>query len=326
MKAIVITGAGGPDVLAVRDVPTPEPARGEVRVRVRATAVNRADILQRMGLYPAPTDAPQDIPGLEFAGEVDAIGPGVTRWQLGDRVCGLAGGGTYAEFLVAHERALAPIPERASWREAAAIPEAFVTAYDALVLQAHLCAGDTTLIHAAGSGVGTAAIQIARAIGATSVGTSRTPAKLERARDLGLDAGIVPDAGAFADAVREATGGAGPRAVLELVGGAYVAEDVRCVQPGGCIVVVGLMAGARVDLDLGALLRKRVIVRGTVLRSRPVEEKLAAAEALRRHIVPLWARARVRAVIDRTFALDEAPAAHAYVQSNAGFGKVVLDL
>src|SRR5262245_46362538 len=193
MQAVVIGRFGGPEVLELRQVPAPEPARGEARVRVRATAVNRADLLQRMGAYPAPPDAPPDIPGLEYAGEIDAIGEGVRESdaKVGDRVFGLCGGGSYAEHLVVHARALAKLHSGMSFTEAAAVPEAFITAWDAMVTQAGLAAGETVLVQAAGSGVGTAAIQLARALGARSVGTSRTEAKLESARPLGLDHVVV---------------------------------------------------------------------------------------------------------------------------------------
>ncbi|MGO9712221.1 MAG: NAD(P)H-quinone oxidoreductase, partial [Polyangiaceae bacterium] len=277
MRAIVIREPGGPEVLELRQVPTPIPQRGEARVRVRATAVNRADLLQRMGAYPAPLDSPRDIPGLELAGEVDAVGEGVASVRVGDRVFGLAGGGTYAEQVVVPARTLVRLPEGLSFAEGAAIPEAFVTAYDAMVTQAGLAAGETVLVHAVGSGVGTAAVQIARAIGAFSIGTARSAAKLDRARPMGLGEGIVVEGGKLADRVNAITGSRGVDVVVELVGGGYVAEDLACVAPRGRIVVVGLLAGARAELDLGLLLRKRVEIRGTVLRSRPLEEKIDAA-------------------------------------------------
>jgi putative PIG3 family NAD(P)H quinone oxidoreductase len=321
VKAIAITRPGGPEVLAVVDRPLPEPSRGEVRVRVRATAVNRADLLQRMGAYPAPADSPQDIPGLEIAGEVDALGPGVERLAVGDRVFGLLGGGGYAEAAVTHERALAKIPERLSFEEAAAVPEAFVTAHDAMVTQAGLTGGETLLVHAVGSGVGTAATQLGRALGAFVIGTARTPGKLERAKALGMDAGIAADGGSFA---AEVTRLGGARVVLELVGGKYVDEDLRAVQPRGTIVLVGLMAGTKAELDLGLVLRKRVTITGTVLRARPLEEKIAAMRAFETRVVPLLARGTCLPVIDKVLPLEHAAAAHAHVASNAGFGKVVL--
>jgi len=322
MHAIAITKPGGPEVLVLVEKPDPAPSRGEVRVRVRATAVNRADLLQRMGAYPAPSDAPPDIPGLEIAGEIDALGPGCERFALGDRVFGLVGGGGYATLVISHERALAKIPDGMSFEDAAAVPEAFVTAHDAIVTQAQLRSGEPLLVHAAGSGVGTAAVQLGRALGATVIGTARTADKLERARSLGLDHGVVVEsAGKFADAVCAVSDVA---VVLELVGGGYLAEDLRCVQTLGRIVLVGLLAGARAELDLGLVLRKRVRVLGTVLRSRPLEEKIFAMRAFEAQVVPLLARGVVKPVIDCVMPLADAARAHERMASNAGFGKIVL--
>jgi putative PIG3 family NAD(P)H quinone oxidoreductase len=326
MRAIVITRPGGPEVLELLDVPTPEPGPGQARVRIRATAVNRADLIQRMGSYPAPADAPQDIPGLEIAGEVDAIGSGVTDVKPGDRVFAVVGGGGYAEHVVVHARTLAPVPDGLSFEDAAAIPEAYLTAYDAMVLQGGLTAGESVLIHAAGSGVGTAAVQIARAIGARPIGTARSEDKLGKAKELGLAAGFVPEGNPpkFADRVRAATGGKGVDVVLELVGGAYVPESLDALAPKGRLVLVGLMAGARADVDLGAVLRKRLRVFGTVLRARPLEEKIAAAQVLARNLAPLVAEGKLRPIVDRVLPLAEAPAAHALMAKNETFGKIVL--
>ena len=324
MKAIVITQFGGPEVLELRDVPSPLPSRGEVRVRVRATAVNRADLLQRMGAYPAPAGAPKDIPGLEYAGEVDALGEDVTELAVGDRVFGLTSGGAYAEQVIVHAREAVRMPANLSFIDAAAIPEAFITAYDAMVTRGRLASGERVLISAVGSGVGTAAVQLVKALGATSVGTARTEDKLARAKALGLDEGIVPKGATFADAVRERTNGEGVDLVLELVGGAYVAEDLACVRAKGRVVLVGLMAGVRADIDLGMLLRKRVELSGTVLRARPLEEKIAAARSFERHVVPLFAAGKLASVVDRTLPLAQASRAHEVVASNETFGKVVL--
>jgi putative PIG3 family NAD(P)H quinone oxidoreductase len=325
VKAVVITRPGGPEVLELRDVPDPEPQRGEVAVRVRATAVNRADLLQRAGHYPAPPGSPADIPGLELAGEVAAVGEG-GGWNVGDRVFGLAGGGGYAERIVVHGRALAAIPDGMSFTDAAAVPEVFITAHDAMVTQAGLASGETVLVHAVGSGVGSAAVQLARAIGARVVGTARGTDKLDRARTLGAEIAIAVEDGRFAKRVLDATDGRGVDVVLELVGGGYLAEDVACAALRGRIVVVGLLAGARVELDLGALLRKRLSIAGTVLRSRPLEEKIAATQRFARHVVPLLAAGALRPVVDRVLPLDRAGEAHAYLASNQGFGKVVLEV
>jgi putative PIG3 family NAD(P)H quinone oxidoreductase len=327
MKAIVISRFGGPEVLELREVPTPAPTRGDVRVRVRATAINRADLLQRAGFYPAPPDSPQDIPGLEFAGEIDAVGEGVTEWAPGDRVAGLCGGGAYAEAVVVPSRTLARLPADCSFTDGAAIPEAFITAWDAMVVQARLAAGERVLIHAVASGVGTAAIQIARAVGARVLGTSRSLAKLERLRALGLDDAITVDPdGRFSAAVMQATAGAGADVVLELVGGPYLAEDLACVAPRARIMLVGLMAGSNAELDLRAILSRRIQITGTMLRSRPLEEKIAAVQQLARHLMPLFERGTLRAVVDRVLPLAQAGEAHAHLASNDSFGKVVLSV
>ncbi len=326
MRAIVIREPGGPEVLELREVPTPEPTRGEVRVRVRATAVNRADLLQRMGQYPVPPGWPKDILGMEIAGEVDAVGENVTELAKGDRVFGLIGGGGYAENVVVHARTLAHMPPDMSFADAAAIPEVFITAWDAMVDQAGLSAGETALVHAVGSGVGTAGLQIAKAIGARVIGTARTPQKIERARELGLEHGVVVEGTKFADEVLARTGGAGVDVVLELVGGAYVAQDLVCLALKGRIVVVGTMAGTQAEIALPQLMHKRAVVRGTMLRSRPLEEKILAARALERHLVPLFASGALRPVVDRVFPLARAADAHRLMQKNDTFGKLVLEV
>lgn len=324
MRAVVIREPGGPDVLELREVADPEVPYGHVRVAVRCAGVNRADLLQRAGLYPAPPGAPPDIPGLEYSGVVEEVGPGATRFAVGDRVYGLVGGGAYAEKIVAHEREVAPAPAGLDDEQAAAAPEAFVTAYDALVLRGRLAPGERVLVHAAGSGVGTAAIQVARALGCTVIGTSRTQSKLDQAAALGLDAGIVPDGGRFADEVRRATGGEGVDVVIDLVGGAYVSEDLKACAPRARIVVVGLTAGARAEVDLRELLRRRIEIIGTVLRARPLEEKIEAAGMLARPIGAWLSEGRIRPVIGKVLPLAEAAAAHALVASNEPFGKVLL--
>lgn len=324
MRAIVIREPGGPDVMEWQEAATPEPSRGEVRVRVRATAVNRADLLQRAGKYPAPPGSPVNIPGLELAGEVDAVGEDVTDLARGDRVYGLVGGGAYAEHVVAHARTLARMPAEMTFVDAAAVPEAFLTAWDAMVSQARLIAGERVLVHAAGSGVGTAALQIARAIGARAIGTARTPAKIGRVRELGLGEGIVVPDGVFAQEVLARTSGRGVDVALELVGGAYVAEDLACLADRGRIVVVGMMGGGRVDLDLGMLMRKRAEVRGTMLRSRPLEEKILLARILERQITPLLESGALHPVIDRVLPIASAAEAHRAMQDNESFGKLVL--
>jgi NADPH:quinone reductase len=326
MRAIAIREAGGPEVLELRDVPQPVPGPRDVLVRVRATAVNRADLLQRAGRYPAPAGVPQDIPGLEYAGTVEATGAGVTRWRAGDRVMGLVGGGSYADYIVTHEDEAVAIPSLLSFTAAAAVPEAFITAHDALLTQMRLERGETLLIHAVGSGVGTAGLQLARALGARVIGTQRSGWKLERATALGLDAAIETGGSDFADPVLELTGSSGVNGILDLVGGGYLAGNLRCIAVCGRIVIVGLVAGARHELDMRTLLSRRVTLVGTVLRSRSLAEKIAVARAFEAAVVPLLERGTIAPVVDTIFPLAEARRAHELVAENRNFGKVVLDL
>jgi putative PIG3 family NAD(P)H quinone oxidoreductase len=327
MRAVVITRPGGPEVLEVRDVPVPAAGEHDVRVRVHASALNRADLLQRLGRYPAPNDVPRDIPGLEFAGEVESAGPGVTRWRAGDRICGIIGGGAQAEYVVAHEAAVAAVPARLNWAEAASIPEAFITAHDTLVTQAGLQPGESLLIHAVGSGVGLAAAQIARARGATVFGTTRTVDKLERARAFGVDDGVVPGPGleGLAAFAAKVTGGRGVDVILDLVGGAYVTAGIELLALKGRLMVVGTVAGTQAMIDLRRVLGRRLTIRGTVLRARPLPEKIEVTEAFARDVLPMVEDGRLRPVIDRVFPVDEIAAAHRHLESNATFGKVVLE-
>ncbi|HEY4118596.1 MAG TPA: NAD(P)H-quinone oxidoreductase [Byssovorax sp.] len=323
MRAVVITNPGE---LELRDVAEPAPPFAHVRVRVEFAGVNRADLLQKMGLYPAPKGVPADIPGMEYAGVVDALGDGVTSLAVGDRVHGLVGGGAYAEKIVAHERVVVKVPDALSSEHAAAVPEAYVTALDALVARGRAQAGDSVLIHAAGSGVGVAAVQLAARLGCRVIGTSRTPDKLERCKEHGLDVGIVPKGSEFAAAVKQATSGRGADVIVDLVGGAYMSENVHAAATRGRIVVVGLTAGASAEIDLRFLLSKRVEMIGTTLRARPLEEKIEAANLLARRIDPLFApRCGLAAVIEAVLPLAEAARAHDLVAANATFGKVLLD-
>ncbi|MBS2000710.1 MAG: NAD(P)H-quinone oxidoreductase [Cyanobacteria bacterium SZAS LIN-5] len=324
MRAIVIARPGGADVLECADVEKPVAQRGEVLVRVHATAVNRADIVQREGRYPAPAGVPANIPGLEYAGQVEAVGDAVTDLKVGDRVFGLVGGGAYAEYLVVHARATSKIPAHLSYEEAAAYPEAFITAYDAMVSQCRLSAGETVLISAAASGVGTAAVQIANAIGARPIGTTRSAVKAKRLKELGLEEVIVSADSNFADDVLKATKGAGVDVALELVGGDYISQNLKCVASRGRIVLVGLVGGVSCQLNLALLLSKRIELRGTSLRARPLEEKIAVAQTFSRSLVPLIEEGKLKGVIDKTFPLEDAAAAHKFLESNESFGKAVL--
>lgn len=326
MRAAVITRAGGPDVLQVRDAPRPLPRDGEVLVRVRASALNRADVLQREGRYPAPPGAPSNIPGLEIAGEVVEAGPGTSRWRPGDRVFGIVGGGGHAEFAVTREDELARIPDALQWAAAAAVPEAFITAHDALVTLGQAQPGAQVLVHAVGSGVGLAVAQLARALDATCIGTARTAAKLERAREFGVVHAVLvgDDPHAFVEPVRAHTGGRGVDVAVDLVGGDYLAADIAVMALLGRVVLVGLLAGRSATIDLGTILSRRITIRGTVLRSRPAIEKARATAAFARDVLPLLAAGQVRPVVDQVFPLDRIAEAHALLESNATFGKVVL--
>lgn len=324
MRAIVITKAGGPEVLDEQERPTPEPALGQIRVRIHASALNRADLLQRMGGYPAPAGAPQDIPGMEYAGEVDALGPSAMLWQVGARVMGIAGGGTHAEYLCVHEREAIPIPSHLTFEEAAAIPEAFLTAYDALIRQLSLSSGERLLIHAVGSGVGTAALQIGIIAGAIVIGTSRTPSKLDYAKQLGLEHAVDISRDDWPTRVREITSGNGVNAVLDLIGGNYFAPSIELLALKGRLILVGLTAGRIAEVNLGMVLNRRAHIVGTLMRSRTPEEKFALAREFSDRIVPLFESKRLRAVIDRVFPFAEIDDAHRYMESNANFGKIVL--
>ncbi|NUP08516.1 MAG: NAD(P)H-quinone oxidoreductase [Polyangiaceae bacterium] len=325
MRAIAIEKPGDESVLKLVERRDPEPQAGHVRVRVAFAGVNRADLLQRKGLYPAPPGAPPDVPGLEYAGKVDLIGAGVTSLRVGDEVFGIVSGGAYAEQLVVHEREAAKVPSGMDLRAAAAIPEAYITAYDALVLRGGLRPGERVLIHAIGSGVGTAGLQIAKALGCHVTGTSRTRDKLVRAKELGLDEGIfVERVEGLADALRGAERAATYDVVLDLVGGGYVPATLSVMCNKGRLVLVGLTAGAQANVDLGAILVKRLTIIGTVLRSRPLEEKIQAADLLRRTLAPWLSRGMIRPVVEATFPLAQAGDAHRLVASNATFGKVLL--
>jgi putative PIG3 family NAD(P)H quinone oxidoreductase len=325
MQALVIHEGGR---LVVEDRPVPEAGPGQVLVRVHGAGINRADLLQRAGRYPAPPGVPADIPGLEFAGVVEAVGDGVTTPVPGDRVMGIVGGGGQAEYLVTAAAHCARIPENLDLVEAGGIPEAFITAHDAMVTQGELMSGQRVLIHAVASGVGTAALQLAEVLGATVAGTSRSKDKLERAVELGLHHPVLAPANLDAAALAaEITAAAGPAdVVIDLLGGPYLGVDVAAAAPKGRIVVVGLIAGRADKLDMGALLANRLVVRGTVLRSRPDAEKADATHLFEGQVVPLIGRGAIKPVIDAVVPLAEAERAYDLVAGDRTFGKVVLDL
>jgi putative PIG3 family NAD(P)H quinone oxidoreductase len=322
MKAAVITQPGGPDVLEIQEVTTPEPVGEQVRIRVRASGINRADLLQRAGGYPAPAGSPAHIPGLEFAGEVDAVGSLAHMWRPGQRVMGLVGGGAQAQYLLVHEGLLVEIPTNLDFAQAAAIPEVFMTAHDALFTQAGLHMGERVLIHAAGSGVGTAAIQLAKAAGATTFGTSRSPAKLERARELGLDFAL--PAQNFAVEVQRLTDEQGVQVVLDFIGAAYLEQNLQALGNWGRMVILATLGGTQGTLPIGLLMGKRLSVKGVTLRTRSLEEKLAVTRAFASSVLPLLARGEVRPVIERTYSLARIGEAHAAMGANENFGKLVI--
>ena len=324
MRAVLIREPGGPEVLRWGEVPEPAPAPGEILVRVRATALNRADLLQRQGLYPPPPGVHPRIPGLEFAGIVETIGSAVAEYQPGQRVMGLLPGAGYAEKVVTPERLALPIPDRLSFQEAAGIPEVFLTAFDALHLQGGLGPGQTLLLHGAGSGVGTAALQLCRLTGATSIGTSRSRAKLDRCLKLGLDHAILTERGDFQDTVLDLTAGRGVDLILDMVGAAYLEQNLSCLARGGQLILIGLLGGPSAPIDLSRVLKRSLRIRGTVLRPRPVEEKIRLNQEFRRRILPCFENGALAPIVDRVFPLEEAFAAHAFMESNGNFGKIVL--
>ena len=327
MKAIVIEKSGAGGSLVYRDVPDPIVGPDDLLVAVRACALNRADVLQRMGGYPQPGPRPEfEIPGLEYAGEVVEAGSRVEGFAPGDRVMGLVPGGGYAELVSVPQRLALKVPDSLSWQEAGATPEVYITAHDAL-LQCNLQAGERVLIHAVGSGVGVAGVQIAKAMGASQVfGTAGSAEKLTRAAELGLDVGVNYREQDFAEVVREATAGAGVDVVLDVIGADYWEQNLRALARQGRMVEVGLMSGADLqNASLGPLLMKRLQVRGTTLRARPLEQKAAATRAFEKSVLPHIASGRIKVVVDSVYPLSEAAAAQAYMEANANFGKIVLE-
>lgn len=323
MRAAVFTGAGGPEVIRIAELPNPVVGPQQVRVRVRAAGLNRADILQRRGSYPAPHGWPANIPGLEYAGEVEVTGPGVTRWRVGDRVMGLVGGGAMAEQVVVHEDEAIAVPGQLALEEAAAVPEAFLTAYDALAERGRLRAGERVLIHAVGSGVGTAATQIARHMGAVVLGTSRSATKLARAAVYGLDVGIDTSSTPFREAVGEPV-----HVVLDVLGGPAFADNLAVLAPRGRLVLLGFLNGPHAQVDLSPVLRKRLEVIGSVMRTRTHEERVALVREFSRAMLPLFDQrvehgAPLRPVLERTYPMERLAEAHGALERNETFGKVV---
>jgi putative PIG3 family NAD(P)H quinone oxidoreductase len=323
MRAIVVLAPGGTEQLQLDSVADPSPSAHEVLIEVHASALNRADLLQRRGLYPAPAGE-SPILGLECAGVVRALGRDASRFQIGDRVMALLPGGGYAELARVHENLVLPIPERLSFEQAAAVPEAFLTAYETLLRTANLAPGERVLIHAGASGVGSAALQIAREIGAYVFATSKGPHKLDKLRELGAERAIDYEQEDFVAVIEQESRGAGVDVIADLVGAAYAERNQKVLAVGGRWVVVGLLGGARASIDFSQLLMRRQTLAGIVMRSRPLPEKTAIVRGFRGELWPWLAEGRLEPVLDRTFALADAARAHQRMEENQNLGKIVL--
>ncbi|MEU6462516.1 NAD(P)H-quinone oxidoreductase [Streptomyces sp. NPDC046976] len=323
MHAITIPEPGGPEALVWDEVPDPVAGEGEVLVEVVASAVNRADVLQRQGFYNPPPGA-SPYPGLECSGRIAAIGPGVSGWTVGDEVCALLAGGGYAQKVVVPAGQLLPVPEGVDLVQAAALPEVACTVWSNVFMISHLRPGETLLVHGGSSGIGTMAIQLAKAVGAKVAVTAGTKEKLERCAELGADILINYREQDFVAEVEEATGGAGADVILDNMGAKYLDRNVRTLAVNGRLAIIGLQGGAKGELNIGALLHKRAAVTATSLRARPVEEKTAIVAAVREHVWPLLAGGRVRPVVDRELPMAQAAEAHRVVEESGHIGKVLL--
>jgi putative PIG3 family NAD(P)H quinone oxidoreductase len=325
MKAVVLREHGGPEVLQIEDVPSPTFGAEDILVSVAATALNRADLLQRMGFYPNPFPQGPEIPGLEFAGTVKAVGERVTAWKVGDKVMGIVSGGAYAEELVLHERQAMAVPAGMSLHDAAAIPEVFITAWDALVVQGGLTSGRWAMVHAGASGVGTAGIQIAKAIGARIIVTCSS-GKVQSCKDLGADVVVDYTTQDFVEEVQKATGGQGVDVILDVIGGDYVERNVASLAVKGHIIQVGVMAGKPLPFNVGLLLGKRASITGTVLRARPLDEKIAITQRFIAEMLPLFGTGVLKPVIDSSYAIADIAKGHEYMATNGNVGKIVIDI
>ncbi|MGA7324969.1 MAG: NAD(P)H-quinone oxidoreductase [Rhodomicrobium sp.] len=323
MKTIVIREPGGPDALTLADVPTPVPGPAQVLIKVAAAGVNRPDILQRMGLYPPPPGA-SNIPGLEVAGEVAAVGEGVSTWHTGDKVTALTAGGGYAEYALAHEGSCMRVPKRISLTEAACIPETFMTVWHNVFERGGLKAGESFLVHGGSSGIGSTAIQLAVQFGARAFATAGSEDKCAYCESLGAEKAINYKTEAFASVVKEATAGRGVDVILDMVGGSYVKDNISCAAEDGRIVQIAFLKGSRVELDLMPLMLKRLTLTGSTLRPRKSEFKAHLARELEQKVWPLIESGAVKIVIDKAFPLAQAAEAHRYMESGSHKGKIVL--
>ena len=324
MRAVVLRAHGGPEVLQIEEVPDPEVGADDVLVDIRSTSLNRADLLQRLGYYASPRPEALEIPGLEFAGTVAAVGRRVTLWHPGDAVMGIDAGGGHAERIAVHERQLMAVPASVPLADAGAIPEVYITAWDALVLQGRLASGRWALVHAGASGVGTAAIQIAKAVGAR-VAVTCSAGKMAACRDLGADVVLERSPADWASAARSAVPG-GFDTVLDVVGGDEISRNLGVTATNATIVQVGLLGGAKVAVDVGAMLARRVTWIGTTLRARPLEEKIAVTRRFAAEMLPRFDDGALRPLIDSRFALDDVASAHERMARNENVGKIVIDV
>ncbi|MBO6633789.1 NAD(P)H-quinone oxidoreductase [Parvibaculum sp.] len=323
MKAIAIREPGGPEVLEPREIATPEPGHGEILIKVAAAGVNRPDTIQRMGLYPPPPGSPE-TPGLEVAGEVAAIGPGVTLWKAGDRVCALVGGGGYAEYCVAHEAHALPVPKGLSMTEAAALPETFFTVWTNVFERGALKAGETFLVHGGTSGIGTTAIQLAHIFGARVIATAGSAEKCAACEKLGADAAINYRERDFVEEVKRVTDGRGADVILDMVGGDYIARNIQACATDGRIVSIAFLNGSVAEVNFMPVMLKRLTLTGSTLRPRSIEEKAALASTLKEKVWPLIEAGRVKPLVDTVFPLSDASKAHALMEKSSHIGKIVL--
>ncbi|MEU8783332.1 NAD(P)H-quinone oxidoreductase [Streptomyces sp. NPDC048637] len=323
MRAITIPEPGGPEALVWADVPDPQPAEGEVLIEVAASAVNRADLLQRQGFYdPPPGSSP--YPGLECAGRISALGPGVHGWAVGDEVCALLAGGGYAEKVAVPAGQVLPVPAGVDLVTAAALPEVTCTVWSNVFMIAHLRPGETLLVHGGASGIGTMAIQLAKAVGARVAVTAGGPEKLARCAELGADILIDYREQDFVQEIRKATDGTGADVILDIIGAKYLQRNVKALAVSGRLAIIGLQGGVKAELNLAALMAKRAAITGAGLRARPLNEKAAIVAAVREHVWPLIANGQVRPIVDRTLPMADAAEAHRVVDASAHVGKVVL--
>jgi NADPH2:quinone reductase len=324
MKAITISHPGGPEVLQLTEKPVPAYTANEVLIKVMAAGINRPDVAQRKGNYPPPAGAPQDIPGLEIAGIITAVGADVTRWKIGDKVCALVIGGGYAEYCNVPEAQCLPVPDKLSFAEAASLPETFFTVWSNVFDRVHLQPGETLLVHGGSSGIGVAAIQMATALGSTVYVTAGSPEKCKFCEDLGAAKAINYNKENFSEAINSLTNGKGVDVILDMIGGDYTPLNIKSLANEGRLVLINSMKGKIAEVDLSEVMRKRISITGSMLRSRDVEFKSAIAQNLEKYIWPLLASGKIKPIIYKTFPAAQASKAHELMESSEHMGKIVI--